>query len=118
MTSAMRERELTVPADDGLAVAGTLALPDGDGPHPAVIVLMPGRLDREGNVRNGSLNLGRPLAEALAARGVASYRFDRHGVGKTPGDFRRTGFVDHRHDAAAVLRAIAARPEVRGERVG
>jgi pimeloyl-ACP methyl ester carboxylesterase len=65
-----------------------------------------------------SLKLGRPLAESLAKAGVASYRFDRRGVGKTSGDFRKTAFFAHRNDAAAVLRAIAARAEIRADAVG
>ena len=79
---------MTVAADDGLAIAGTLALPAGDGPHPAVVLLSPGSLDREGNTGKAPLAHGRALATALAAEDVASYRFDRRGVGDTPGDWR------------------------------
>jgi pimeloyl-ACP methyl ester carboxylesterase len=110
--AAMREVEVAVTADDGRAIAGTLALPEGPGPHPAAVLLWPGRLDREGSVRKASLGLGRAMARALADKGVASYRFDRRGVGATGGDFRATGFYQHRQDAAAVLRAVAARDDV------
>jgi pimeloyl-ACP methyl ester carboxylesterase len=108
----MRELDTTVTADDGLVIAGTLTLPDGEGPHPAMVLLSPGQLDREGNTRRAPLELGRPLAAALAEHGVASYRFDRRGVGATHGDWLTTGFFDHRRDAAAVLRAIAARSDI------
>lgn len=108
----MRETEVSVPAGDGLAIAGTLALPRGEGPYPAMVLLSPGRLDREGDSGRSRLALGRPLAAALAEKGVASFRYDRRGVGATPGDARLTGFHQHREDAAAVLRAITARPEV------
>lgn len=109
---SMRETEWAVPADDGLLVSGTLSVPDGDGPHPAVVLLCPGTLDREGDSRRARTALGRPLAAALAARGVACYRFDRRGIGRTPGDPRAMGFYRQRRDAAAVLRAVAAHPEV------
>jgi uncharacterized protein len=116
---AVREVDMAVTVDDGLEIAGTLALPAGsEGPRPAVVLLWPGRLDREGNTRKAPLDLGRAMAAALAAKGVASYRFDRRGVGETGGDWRRAGFFRHRADAAAVLRALAARPEVRGRAVG
>jgi pimeloyl-ACP methyl ester carboxylesterase len=116
--AAMREIDVTIPADDGLAISGTLALPASLGPHPAVVMLWPGRLDGEGNAAKAPLELGRAMGSALATRGVASYRFDRRGVGKTPGDFRATGFFQHRADSAAVLRAIAARSEVKRRAVG
>ncbi|RZS44700.1 hypothetical protein EV193_101576 [Herbihabitans rhizosphaerae] len=108
----MREIELALPTEDGLAMAGTLAVPDGDGPHPAVLLLWPGKADREGNVGKARFELGRAFAEALAAQGIAAYRYDRRGVGATGGDWRATGFFAHREDAAAVLRELNARPEV------
>jgi uncharacterized protein len=109
---SMRQISMSVAADDGLVIAGTLALPAGKGPHPAAVLLCPGQLDREGDVGNARIALGRELSTALAARGAASYRFDRRGVGDTSGDWRATGFFQHRQDAAAVLRALASRPEV------
>jgi pimeloyl-ACP methyl ester carboxylesterase len=114
----MREIAMNVTAADGLSISGTLMLPAGDGPYPAVALLWPGKLDREGNVRGASMNLGPPFAQALARRGIASYRFDRRGVGKTGGDWRASGFFDHRNDGAAVLKALAMRGEIRAHAVG
>ncbi len=115
----MREIEMTATADDGLALAGTLALPPGPGPHPAVLLLPgSGRLDRESNAGRLRPHLGRPLATALAGRGLASYRYDRRGVGATTGDWRATGFIDNRHDAAAALRAMSQWPELRPDATG
>lgn len=108
----MRETELTVTLDDGLPVAGTLVQPHGEGPHPTVVVLLPGQLDREGNVGKWRIAFGRPLATALAAHGVASYRFDRRGIGATPGQWKQGGFYQHRKDDVQVVRAIGQRPDV------
>ncbi|MFD9945370.1 alpha/beta hydrolase family protein [Nonomuraea sp. NPDC059023] len=105
-------RDLNLTIDGGLSLSGTLTLPDGDGPHPAVLLLMPGKLDRDGNLGKGRVELGGPLAAALAAKGVASYRYDRRGVGATPGDWQATGFYQHRADAAAALRELAKLPEI------
>lgn len=110
---------MTVTADDGTPLAGTLTVPDGPGPHPAVLLLHgSGPLDRDGDSRKLMLGLGRPMADALAAAGVATLRYDRRGAGATPGDWRAAGFTGNREDAAAALRALAARPDVRGDAVG
>ncbi|MEM1270723.1 MAG: hypothetical protein AAGI08_11835, partial [Bacteroidota bacterium] len=69
---------------DGGSLSGTLLLPDGDGPFPvAVIHAGSGPTDRDGNsaMMPGKNNSLRYLAEALAAEGIATYRYDKRGVG-------------------------------------
>jgi uncharacterized protein len=115
----MRDVDVTAAAEDGLPLVGTLTLPAGTGPHPAVLLLHgSGRLDRDANTARLQMGLGPPLAAALANEGIATLRYDRRGVGATSGDWRATGFADNRHDAAAVLRALAARPEIRAGAIG
>ncbi|MFL1380980.1 alpha/beta hydrolase family protein [Nocardiopsis protaetiae] len=115
----MPDVDMTVTAGDGLPLAGTLTLPTGDGPHPAVLLLHgSGRLDRDANAGRVRMELGPPLAAALAERGIATLRYDRRGVGETPGDWLRTGFTDNRDDAAAALRALAERPGIASDAVG
>jgi len=105
----MTDVEMAAEADDGLLLAGTLTLPDGAGPHPAVLVLHgSGRLNRDGN----ALQLGPAVAKVLASRGIATLRYDRRGVGATGGDWRSAGFVTARNDAAAALRALAGRSDI------
>ncbi|MBI0320129.1 alpha/beta fold hydrolase, partial [Streptomyces javensis] len=77
-----------------------------------------GPLDRDGNTRKVRVNLGRPLAAALAAEGLAVLRYDRRGAGATPGAWRASGFTDNHKDAAAALRALAEHPAVRPDAVG
>ncbi|WP_093761266.1 alpha/beta hydrolase family protein [Streptomyces sp. BpilaLS-43] len=115
----MPDIDMTVPADDGTSLAGTLTLPAGPGPHPAVLLLHgSGPLDRDGNAPKLRVNLARPVAEALAARGIATLRYDRRGVGATPGDWRTAGFTDNRRDAAAAVRALADRADVHADAIG
>lgn len=103
---------MTVAADGGTPLAGTLTLPSGPGPHPAVLLLHgSGPLDRDGNAPKLVMDLGRPMADALAAAGIATLRYDRRGAGATPGDWRAAGFTGNREGAAAALCALAARPE-------
>ncbi|MGW1676480.1 alpha/beta hydrolase [Saccharopolyspora sp. NPDC002376] len=115
----MRDIEMTATADDGLPLAGTLTLPAGPGPHPAVLLLHgSGRLDRDANAGGLRMELGAPLATALAKEGIATLRYDRRGVGATPGDWRTTGFTDNTRDAAAALRALAGHADVRADAIG
>lgn len=108
-----REIQLTVPAADGVLLAGTLTVPAGPGPYPAVLCLPgSGKVDRDSNAGRVRMDLGAPLAAALAQAGVASFRYDRRGVGATPGDWHSVGFLDNRADAAAALRALRAHPEI------
>ncbi|SER62362.1 alpha/beta hydrolase family protein [Lentzea albida] len=104
---------------DGHTLHGTLTLPPGPGPHPAVLCLPgSGRVDRDSNAGRVRMDLGGPLAHSLAAAGIASLRYDRRGVGASPGDWRQAGFLDNRADAAAALTALRQRPEIRSEAVG
>ncbi|WP_066366581.1 alpha/beta hydrolase family protein [Herbidospora mongoliensis] len=115
----MRDVDMAAVADDGLPLAGTLTLPPGPGPHPAVLLLHgSGRLDRDGNTRRLRMALGAPMAAALAERGIATLRYDRRGVGATGGDWRKTEFADNRRDAVAALRALAALSGIRAGAIG
>ena len=72
--------ELTTPAG---AIAGTLVMPAGAGRVPvALIIAGSGPTDRDGNsaLLPGKHDAYRLLAEALAAQGIASVRYDKRGV--------------------------------------
>jgi pimeloyl-ACP methyl ester carboxylesterase len=112
----VRELSVAVPGDPVLA--GTLALPDGDRPFPAVLIASgSGPLDRDSNHRRARFDVARQLAHALAAGGLASLRYDKRGVGATPGDWRAAGLTDNVDDLGRALDALAARPEVDGGRL-
>lgn len=95
---------------------GTLLLPAGGGPVPvALLIAGSGPTDRDGNSaalpgKNNSLKL---LAEGLAARGIASVRYDKRGIGESRSAaasevaVRFDHFVD---DAAAWVRQLDADP--------
>ena len=112
----MRDVDAVVPGTPPLA--GTLTLPDGEGPFPAVLIASgSGPLDRDSGSRRARFGVGRQLATALAAGGLASYRYDKRGVGATPGDWRTAGLHDNADDLARALTALAARPEVDADRL-
>jgi hypothetical protein len=67
---------------DGLA--GTLLAPEGAGPFPALLIIAgSGPTDRDCNAPVMSLRTDayRLLAEALAGLGIASFRYDKRGIG-------------------------------------
>lgn len=113
----MTDREISF-ASGGQRLAGTLLLPPGPGPAPAAL-LLPGSGPVDRNEDHAKLRLGvtRLLAEALAAAGAASFRFDKRGVGASPGDWRAAGMTDELADARAALALLAAQPEVDVARV-
>ena len=96
-------------------MSGTLLLPSGGGPHPAVVSLHgSGREDRSFN-----LSLGRHFAKA----GIAWLAYDKRGVGKSTGDWlqladRPRSFHILAEDAIAGLRFLSARNEIDAHHVG
>jgi pimeloyl-ACP methyl ester carboxylesterase len=112
----VRELPLTVPGEHPLV--GTLALPAGAGPFPAVVIASgSGPLDRDSNHKRARFDVGRALAHALTEAGFATYRYDKRGVGESPGDWRTVGFTDNVDDLHRALDAVRARPEVDADRV-
>ena len=73
---AFESIELALPVPVCGELPGILAMPKGEGPFPAVILLQgSGPSDMDETV--GSLKPFRDLAEGLAAQGIAVYRFDK-----------------------------------------
>jgi pimeloyl-ACP methyl ester carboxylesterase len=112
----MHELPLHIAGEDPLI--GTLAVPEGGGPAPAVVIASgSGPLDRDSNHRRARFDVARQLAHALAAGGLASLRYDKRGVGESPGDWRLAGLYDNVDDLGRVRDALAAQPEVDPQRV-
>lgn len=93
---------------------GTLELPAGARPVPVVLIIAgSGPTDRDGNSRllPGPNNGLRQLAESLAARGIASVRYDKRGVGASAAAGRSEAELRFDHlvdDAAGWLRQLRA----------
>lgn len=110
-----RSHPVHVPADPA-PLYGTLLLPDGPGPHPALILLPgSGPVDRDGNLpglANNSLCL---LAEGLAAHGIATLRADKRGVGASQAaapDEAALSLDTYVADAVRWTGAVAADPAI------
>lgn len=112
----MREEplELSTPAGQ---LSGTLALPDTAGPWPVVLLVAgSGPTDRDGHtpLLPGAGGHMKRLAEALAARGLASLRYDKRGVGASlcPGLREESLRFDHMVEDAIVF-AVALQADTR-----
>jgi alpha-beta hydrolase superfamily lysophospholipase len=103
----MVESQVELPTPWG-RLAGTLLLPAGEGPCPAALLIAgSGPTDRDGNnpLLPAPLDNIRRLAEALAARGVATLRYDKRGVGGSvyPGLSEEVLRFEHLVDDAVAL---------------
>jgi uncharacterized protein len=112
----VQELPLRVPGDHPLN--GTLTLPARGLPAPAVVIASgSGPLDRDSNHRRARFDVARQLAHALADGGLASFRYDKRGVGESPGDWRAVGLHDNVDDLGRARDALAARCEIDPERI-
>lgn len=100
------ERQLTI-TSEGHHLSGTLCLPHENGRFPAVLMLHgSGPRDRDENMKGHPLNVFNQAAQYLAARGIASLRYDKRGSGKSTGDYYRTGLFDVVNDATHWVDAL------------
>jgi pimeloyl-ACP methyl ester carboxylesterase len=116
-----RDEEVSFPGGgEGVTLAGTLSLPEGEGPFP-VVVLMSGSGPQD---RDESLEPMAPikpfalLADALARNGFAVLRYDDRGVGESTGDYGSAVIDDLTVDGRAAIDYAATRPELDPERIG
>ena len=104
-------------AKAGVTLAGTLTIPPGPGPFPAV-VLVTGSGPQD---RNETLLGHKPflvIADFLSRSGIAVLRYDDRGVGLSKGTFAGATTLDFADDAEAAFTFLAARPEVDRRRIG
>lgn len=119
------EEDVSFPSE-GLTLAGTLRLPSNiPGPFPVVVFVHgSGPVDRDGNAVDPdtgnvvmALDIYRQLAAALSDAGIASFRFDKRGVGESQGDVILASRADLLSDARAAVNAVHARDEIDTSRV-
>jgi dienelactone hydrolase len=106
---------------DTILLAGTLTIPRGEGPFPAVVTISgSGGQDRDENTPGpGGLKLGifRVIADTLTGRGIAVLRYDDRGVAESGGDLATAGLSDLVADVEAAVDYVRSRPEVDKSRV-
>jgi uncharacterized protein len=101
----------------GIRIAGTLTLPKGEGPFPAVLLIAgSGPSDRDEFVLGHKPFL--VLADHLTRQGVAVLRVDKRGIGKTTGTYRGSGIEEFASDVVAGVAYLRGRREVDAKHVG
>lgn len=110
-------RDEVVFQSNEIVLAGELTLPDGDGPHPAVVFISgSGDQDRDGNV--AGFRTAAVLAVKLAEGGIASLRFDDRGVGGSSGVGLETTIEDRSFDVEAALELLRSRADIDAGAIG
>ena len=113
------EEEITFENGD-ITLAGTLTLPEGEGPHPAVILISgSGPQDRDESLEPvAQMKPFRLIADYLTRQGVAVLRYDDRGVGGSGGTFATASLTDFATDAEAAIAYLRTRDDINGEQVG
>ena len=113
-----KEEEVSFQNASGTAtLAGTLTMPQGTGPFPAVLLVAGSGPQNRDEFLAGH----RPflvLADALVRKGIAVLRYDKRGIGKSTGDFSSATTEDFAGDAEAALGFLKGRKEILREKVG
>ena len=102
---------------EGNTLAGTLTIPEGDGPFPALVLVSgSGQQNRDEELMNH-----RPfwvIADYLSRRGVAVLRYDDRGMGGSTGEVLNATSMDFSYDAEAAFDYLLNRKEINASRVG
>ena len=102
---------------EGNTLAGTLTIPEGDGPFPALVLVSgSGQQNRDEELMNH-----RPfwvIADYLSRRGVAVLRYDDRGMGGSTGEVLNATSMDFSYDAEAAFDFLRNRKEINASQVG
>ncbi|MDR1500709.1 MAG: alpha/beta fold hydrolase [Tannerellaceae bacterium] len=101
----------------GLALAGTLTVPQGEGPFAAALLISgSGPQNRDEEVYGHKPFL--VIADHLTRHGIAVLRFDDRGTAASDGDFASSSTEDFSFDAEAAFDFLKGRKEIDPARIG
>jgi fermentation-respiration switch protein FrsA (DUF1100 family) len=101
----------------GIKLAGTLTLPQSEGPSPAVILITGSGPQN----RNEELLGHRPflvLSDYLTRQGIAVLRVDDRGIGGSTGNFSQATTEDFAGDVLTGVEFLKSRKEIDSSRIG
>lgn len=102
---------------DGIRLAGTITLPEGDGPFPGLVLVSgSGPQDRDETIaQHKPFHV---IADRLTKSGFAVLRYDDRGVAGSEGEFQTNTIADFVEDARAAYRFLKGYPKVNDDKVG
>ena len=111
------ELSFEVPGSEEVRLAGTLTMPQGKGPFPAVVLISgAGPHDRD-STHEGHKPFA-VLAEHLSSHGIVVLRYDDRGVGGSNGDLTTASWLDLAADAEAAAHLLASSELVNTDEIG
>ena len=111
-------REVTFPNQiAGIELAGTLTVPKGEGPHPAVILITgSGTQNRDEEILGHKPFL--VIADHLTRNGIAVLRYDDRGAGRSKGSPLNATSADFASDAEAAFRFLKSEKMIDSSFIG
>jgi uncharacterized protein len=104
-------------AATGINLVGTLTIPEGPGPHPAIVLISgSGAQDRDETVAGHKPFL--VLSDYLTRRGIAVLRADDRGAAGTKGNPLNTRLQDVADVVRGALAWLRTRPDIDARRIG
>lgn len=102
---------------EGFDLVGTLTIPKGEGPFPAVVLVSgSGQQNRDEELMNH-----RPfwvIADHLSRNGIAVLRYDDRGIGGSGGEVFNATSMDFSYDAEAAFDFLRSQKHIDASRVG
>ena len=114
---ASREVEYDAPTVKDAKMAGTLTIPQGSGPFPAVLLITgSGTQDRDSTIFGHKPFL--VIADRLTRNGIAVLRVDDRGEGGSTGDASKDTVESHATDVEAGIAFLKTQNDIDPKRIG
>ena len=101
----------------GINLAGTISIPEGEGPFPAVILVSGSGAQN----RNQEIAMHKPflvIADYLTTNGYAVLRYDDRGFGESQGNFQMATTADFTTDAISAYDYLKGRDDIDKKKIG